>query len=70
MAAVPTPDTERTLEERIAGDEHLHVSPEEVEEILKDLEADGHITQTDEGWRHTEDGHALLTGPPKEARDE
>lgn len=69
LAAVPTPENELSLEERLAGDTELDLSPEEVEEILKDLEADGHAKQLKDGWRHTKAGHDLLTGPPKEARD-
>ncbi len=69
LAAVPQPDDELTVEERAAGDTELDLSPEELEDILEDLEADGHVKQVKDGWRHTKAGHDLLTGPPKEARD-
>ena len=71
MAAVPAAaENEKTVEERTAGDTELDLSPEELESVLADLEADGHIKKLKDGWRHTASGNELLTGPPKEERDE
>jgi hypothetical protein len=70
LAAVPISDDELTLEERVGGDTELDLSAEEVEEVLRDLEADGHVKNLKDGWRHTKDGHELLTGPPQGARKE
>ena len=66
MAAVPaSAENERTVEERVAGDTELDLSQEELDEVLKDLEADGHVKQVKDGWRHTKSGNDLLTGPPE-----
>lgn len=70
MAAVPTAEDELTVEERFAGDTELELSDDELQEVLKDLEADGHVKNLKDGWRQTKSGHELLTGPPKEAREE
>ena len=71
MAAVPTPEMELSFEERLAGDTAVVFEEGEVEEILADLEALGYVKQLKGGdWRSTAAGHDLLTGPPKEARDE
>jgi hypothetical protein len=70
MAAVPTPEMELSVEERVVGDTELDLSPEELEGVLLDLEADGYVKQLKDGWRSTKEGHALLTGPPKEEREE
>ena len=49
MAAVPaSAENERTVEERVAGDTELDLSQEDLEEVLQDLEADGHV-KTAEG---------------------
>ena len=69
MAAVPTPDDELSVYERVLGDTEVDLEDAEVDEILKDLEADGHVKQLKDGWRPTKTGYALLTGPPKEARE-
>lgn len=69
LAAVPDGTTDLTLQERVDGDDELDLSLEDVDEILKDLEADGHVKQTKTGWSHTKDGHGLLTGPPKSERE-
>lgn len=69
LAAVPFPEDELTVEQRVAGDTELDLSQEDLEEILKDLEADGHVKKVKDGWRHTRDGRELLTGPPKHERE-
>ena len=68
LAAVPDADSTLSVYERVAGDTELDLSDDDVDEVLKDLEADGHVKKLKDGWRHTKDGHELLTGPPKEAR--
>lgn len=70
LAAVPGPDDELSVEERAAGDTELDLSPEELEDVLKDLEADGYVRRLKNGWRHTKGGHDLLTGPPQGSRNE
>lgn len=71
QAALPNPgddplDIAGLIAERISKDEHLDVDEGELEEVLKDLEADGHAKQTKDGWRNTSPGFDALTGPPKE----
>lgn len=72
MANVPNPDdepldVEGLLAERIAKDDHLNIEEDELVEILSDLEADGHVKKTKDGWRNTSEGFAVLTGPPEGA---
>lgn len=69
MAAVPTPDDELSVYERVAGDTELDLDEAEVDEVLMDLEASGHAKQIKDGWRPTTSGHELLTGPPKGERE-
>jgi hypothetical protein len=71
QANVPNPDdeplnVEQLLGERIAKDDHLDLTADELAEVLKDLEADGHSKQLKGGWKNTPDGFAALTGPVKE----
>jgi hypothetical protein len=66
MAAVPNPDedpqtTAELVGGRIARDDHLHVTEEEADEILKDLEADGDVRQLKDGWKNTAAGFRKLT---------
>ncbi len=70
MAVVANPDQERIdldeIAKRLGQDEHVPLGPDEVEdvvEILKDLEADGDVSQTKAGWQNTKEGFAVLTGP-------
>ena len=72
MSNVPNPDDDPLdvvglLEQRIAHDDHLDVDADELEDALKDLEADGHVKQLKDGWKNTASGFKTLTGPPKEA---
>jgi hypothetical protein len=70
LAAVPMTDDELTVYERVLGDTELDLGDDDVDEILRDLEADGHVRQLkDGGWRHTKAGHDLLTGPPQGAQE-
>lgn len=69
LAAVPDSSTKRSVYERVLGDTELDLEDVDVDEILKDLEADGHVTKTKTGWSHTKAGHELLTGPPKNERE-
>jgi CBS-domain-containing membrane protein len=71
MANAPNPDddplsVEELLEQRVAKDEHLDIDRDDLEDVLKDLEADGHVKQLKDGWKNTPDGFAALTGPIKE----
>lgn len=69
LAATPTADMELSVYERVAGDTELDLEDDEVDEVEKDLEADGYVSSLKDGWRLTKKGHDLLTGPPKEERD-
>jgi hypothetical protein len=67
MANAPNPDedpltVDEILGERVSKDNHLDVSHEEAEEILKDLEADGHVRELKNGWKNTASGWEALTG--------
>lgn len=74
MAHLPNPDddpvsVEDLIVERINRDPHTLAhfsSADEVQEVLADLEADGHAKQLKDGWKNTQDGFDLLTGPPSE----
>lgn len=71
MAAVPPPgdepqEAEALLEGRIVSDDFLDLDADELDEILLDLEADGHVKQLKKGWRLTASGFKVLTGPNKE----
>ena len=78
MAHLPNPDDEPItvddlILERINRDSHtlLHfVTGDEVLEVLGDLEVDGHAEQPNAGWRNTQSGFDLLTGPPSETAAE
>lgn len=66
MANLPNPDDDPVSIEdlqalRIAKDDHLTVDDGELEEVLGDLEADGHAKQTKDGWRNTTSGFDVLT---------
>jgi hypothetical protein len=68
---LPNPDQDpQTVEEllagRIANDDYLEVDEDELLDALKDLEADGHATETKQGWKNTKSGFTLLTAPPSE----
>ena len=74
MAHLPNPDDDPISEydlvaERINADPHALAhfdSVEDVLEVLKDLEADGHAKQLKDGWKNTPSGFDVLTGPPNE----
>ena len=74
MAHLANPDddpisVEDLIAERINEDPHTLAhfsSADEVAEVLKDLEADGHAKRLKNGWKNTPDGFDLLTGPPSE----
>ena len=74
MAAVPNADDPRRsaeeIMERVNADDFLHLDESELEEILKDLEADGHASSAKAGWKNTKAGFELLTGPPAEERND
>lgn len=69
QANVPNPDedpltVEALMAVRIAKDNHLDITADELADVLADLEADGHAKQVKDGWRNTPDGFTALTGPP------
>lgn len=74
MAHLPNPDddpvaVEELIAERINSDPHTlgHFDgADEVTEVLKDLEADGHAKELKHGWKNTPAGFDALTGPPGE----
>lgn len=78
MAHLPNPDDDpmsvyRLIDQRINKDPHVLVhfeSAEEVEDVLADLEADGHAKQLKDGWKNTPEGFEILTGPPAEGGPE
>jgi hypothetical protein len=78
MAHLPNPDddpltVEALISERINRDTHTLAhfdAADEVVEVLKDLESDGHAKQTKDGWRNTPDGFDALTGPPVETGEQ
>lgn len=75
MAHLPNPDddpinTYDLVADRINKDPHTlaHFDrAREVDEVLADLEADGHAKRLKHGWKNTPDGFELLTGPPDES---
>jgi hypothetical protein len=71
MANVPNPDDEalpvdELLAERVAKDDYLDLDARELTDALDDLEADGHVKQTKNGWKNTPAGFKALTAPPEE----
>jgi hypothetical protein len=72
MAHLPNPDqdpvpVEQLIADRINRDPHAlahfgHAS--QVVDVLDELEADGHAKKLKTGWKNTQDGFDLLTGPP------
>lgn len=52
---------------RVENDSQLNLGPEEVANILQDLENDGDVDKTEEGYDSTAAGQEALEGPPKEA---
>lgn len=71
QANVPNPGDEpltvgELLTERVAKDDWLDLDQDELVEVLKDLEADGHSKNLKDGWRNTPAGFTALTGPPRE----
>ena len=74
MAHLPNPDDEPItvddlILQRINRDPHTlthFLTGDEVNEVLTDLEADGHAQNLENGWTNTTDGFELLTGPPSE----
>jgi hypothetical protein len=77
MAHLPNPDdppitVEDLIAKRINRDPHtlalFQVAPEVIE-VLKQLESDGHAKQLKDGWKNTQDGFDILTGPPTPTDD-
>lgn len=74
MAHLPNPDDDPvTAADLVAGrinkDPHTLAhfdNADEVVDVLKDLESDGYAKHLKHGWKNTEDGFDLLTGPPDE----
>lgn len=69
MANLPNPNqdplsVEGLQAERIAKDDYLDISDEDLTSVLSDLEADGHAIQTPDGWQNTERGFTALTVGP------
>jgi hypothetical protein len=74
MAHLPNPDddplsVDDLVELRIGRDQHFPKfdGADEIAEVLKDLEADGHAKKLKHGWKNTADGFTVLTGPPDES---
>lgn len=71
LAAVNNDDIERVpfevVADRVIRDDQLNLSQADILEILKDLEADGDVNRTDEGYDSTEMGQEALQGPPSDA---
>lgn len=67
MAQVANDDITRVpfevVVQRVDADDQVYLTPEEVAEILKDLEAAGDIDKTDDGYDATAFGLEALTGP-------
>lgn len=54
----------RSLGHRLSADAHHRIQTvDELEEVLKDLEADGYAGQTKAGWKMTKAGLDKLNGP-------
>lgn len=72
MSNLPNPDDDpqdvpTLLAGRVAADDFLPLDDEnDLDDVLRDLEADGHAKELKNGWKNTADGFKLLTGPPKE----
>jgi hypothetical protein len=73
MAHLPNPDDDpATIEDVIAAintDPHTlkhFESADQVADVLRDLEADGHAKKLKDGWKNTQAGFDVLTGPPQE----
>lgn len=67
MAQVANDDVTRVhfglVVERVNADDQVDLTTEEVAEILKELEADGDIDKTKDGYDATALGFEALTGP-------
>jgi hypothetical protein len=74
MAHLPNPDddpisVEDLIVQRINRDPHTlqhFTAASDVIKILADLERDGYVKGLKAGWKNTQDGFDLLTGPPDE----
>jgi hypothetical protein len=73
MAHLPNPDDDPVpVEDVIAAintDPHTlkhFESADQVADVLRDLEADGHAKKLKDGWKNTQSGFDALTGPPRE----
>lgn len=74
MAHLPNPDdhplaVDDLIVERINKDPHTLThfeNADELVDVLKDLEAEGHAKHLKDGWKNTPDGFDTLTGPPSE----
>jgi hypothetical protein len=71
MANVPNPeddplDVDGLVAERVNKDDYLDVGYDELQDVLDDLEADGHVKKLKDGYKNTAGGFAALTGPVKE----
>jgi hypothetical protein len=72
MANVPNPDEDALdvdglVTERINGDDFLDLGYDELQSVLDDLEADGHVKRYKDGsYKNTASGFKALTGPVKE----
>lgn len=51
------------LLDRVDPDVHTPVDATDLAEILRDLEADGHAAQSEDGWVMTSAGFEVVTGP-------
>lgn len=56
------PHTLDDIFDRIFRDEQFNPAPEEITEILSDLEADGDVTQVEGGWLLTQQGADVGAG--------
>lgn len=71
LAHLPIPsedpmDNETFLSRVATDDGYEYAGQDEVEDVLADLEADGHAKQLNDGWRQTKKGLEALQAPVKE----
>lgn len=73
LGHLPLPGDEPTavdaLVERMAPDTSTDLDAEEADEVLADLEADGHAANLKDGWKQTKAGHEALNAPVPEGGD-
>lgn len=70
LAHLPIPSQDpmdsETFLSRVASDDGYEYVADEVQDVLLDLEADGHASELKDGWRQTKKGLEALQAPVKE----